>query len=139
VSATANRIGVVLDQSGMVSFARGDVRVAELLVETAAHRMFVGLPAVALLAAHRAVQGDEVARARLGVLAALPAARVLPLTEAEAPGVAALPGAPEADLGRAHAAWVAETHRAFYATTDSSTAPTCLPRGQIVDLTAEEP
>jgi hypothetical protein len=138
VTNTANRVGVVLDQAGMVSFARGDSHVAEMIVEAAAQRMLVGVPAIALLVAHAEVQGDDAARARLGLLAALPAVRVLPLTEAEAAGVATLPNAPEADLGRTHAAWAAETYRAFYATTDAAAAPTCLPRGQIVDLTEDE-
>jgi hypothetical protein len=128
----AGRVGVVLDQAGMVSFARGDSRVAELIVETAAQRLFVGVPAVALLAAHTAVRGDDAARARLALLSVLPAVRVLPMTEAEAPAVANRPAA--IDLGRAHAAWAAETHHAYYATTDAPAAPDHLSRGQIVDL-----
>jgi hypothetical protein len=137
----ADRLGVVLDQAGMVSFARGDSRVAELIVETAAQHLAVGVPTVALLAAHTAVRGDEAARARLGLLTALPAVRVLPLTEVEAAGVANLPatGEHDGDLGRAHAAWAAETYRAYYATTDAPSAPERLPPGQIVDLGKENP
>jgi hypothetical protein len=132
------RLGVVLDQAGMVSFARGNSRVAELIVETAAQHLFVGVPTVALLTAHATVRGEEAARARLGLLTALPAVRVLPLTEVEAAGVANLPAAGDldGDLGRAHAAWAAETHRAYYATTDARSAPGRLPPGQIVDLAA---
>ena len=151
------RVGVVLDQAGMVSFALGDARVAELIVEAAAQHLFVGVPAVALLAAHTTVRGDDAARARLGLLTALPAVRVLPLAEAEAAGVANLPAAKGAkgaedvgdandadnavggspgDLGRAHAVWAAETYRAYYVTTDAGSAPGRLPPGQIVDLAA---
>jgi hypothetical protein len=135
----AGRVGVVLDQAGMVSFARGDSRVAELIVEAAAQRLFVGVPAVALLAAYSAVRDDGPARARLALLAVLPAVRVLPMTEVEAPLVASGTGEPAADLGRAHAAWAAETYRAFYATTDVPGAPTRLPPGQIYDLAAGAP
>jgi hypothetical protein len=135
---TAGRLGVVLDQAGMVSFARGDSRVADLIVETAAQHLLVGVPTVALLAAHTEVRGDEAARARLGLLTALPAVRVLSLTEVEAADVANLPPAdkPAGDLGRAHAAWAAETYRAYYATTDARSAPERVPPGQIVDLAA---
>lgn len=132
------RLGAVLDQAGMVSFARGDARVAELIVEAAAQQLFVGVPAVALLVAHAAVRGDDAARARLVLLTALPAVRVLALTEAEAAAVANPPitESLDQDLGRAHTAWAAETYRAYYATTDVRSVPARLPPGQVVDLAA---
>jgi hypothetical protein len=130
---TERPVGVVLDQAGMLAFARGDARVAELIVETAAQGGMVGVPAVALLAAHVAALGDEPARARLGVLAALPAVRVLPMAASADAAAAAGMRVESADLGRVHAAWAAAEHRAYYVTTDIASAPACLPGWQVYD------
>jgi hypothetical protein len=127
-------IGVVLDQAGMLSFARGDARLAELIVETAAQGGMVGLPAVALLAAHVAALGDDTAQARLGVLAVLPAVRVLPMAAPADAYAAASMRTGSTDLGRTHAAWAASEHRAYYVTTEREPAPLCLPSWQIYVL-----
>jgi hypothetical protein len=127
-------VGVVLDTASMLAFARGDGRVAELIVETAAQDAVVGLPAVALLAAHVAVRDDEAARARLGVLAVLPAVRVLPMTAAVVRQVASTePGS--ADLAGLHTTWATVEHKAYYVTTDSRAAPAGLPSWQVYTLT----
>lgn len=131
-------VGVVLDQAAMLSFARGDARLAELIVETAAQGGMVGLPAVALFAAHITVRGDDAARARLGVLAALPAVRVLPMAApADARAAADIPVG-SADLGRTHAAWAASEHRAYYVTTDREPAPAGLPSWQVYILPSDK-
>jgi hypothetical protein len=123
-------IGVVLDTASMLAFARGDNRVAELIVETAAQGAVAGVPAVALLAAHLQAHDDEAARGRLGLLAALPAVRVLPMTAAVARQVAR--GKPAAaDLAGVHAAWASEEHRAYYVTADSASVPAGLPAWQV--------
>jgi hypothetical protein len=123
-------IGVVLDTASMLAFARGDDRVAELIVETAAQGAVAGLPAVALLAAHLQVADDEAARGRLGLLAALPAVRVLPMTAAVVRQVAR--GKPAAcDLAGVHAAWASEKHGAYYVTADTASVPAGLPAWQV--------
>jgi hypothetical protein len=130
---TEPSVGVVLDTASMLAFARGDGRVAELIVETAAQDAVVGLPAVALLAAHVAVRDDEAARARLGVLAVLPAVRVLPITAAVVREVATVERR-SADLAEMHAAWATVEHEAYYVTTDSGSAPADLPSWQVYTL-----
>jgi hypothetical protein len=126
-------VGVVLDAASMLAFARGDDRIAELVVETAAQGAVVGLPAVALLAAHLAARADDAARARLGVLAVLPAIRVLPMT-AEVVRAVARVGPPRGDLAGVHAAWASEEHSAYYVTTDSASVPEGLPAWQVFAL-----
>jgi hypothetical protein len=136
-------IGVVLDTATMLAFARGDGRVAELIVETASQGAVVGLPAVALLAAHVQVRADEVARGRLGVLAVLPAVRVLPMTAAVvrevalagASGPSAISnGSGPADLAGMHTAWATAEHGAYYVTADAGSVPAGLPTWQVVTL-----
>jgi hypothetical protein len=130
---TEPSVGVVLDTASMLAFARGDGRVAELIVETAAQEAVVGLPAVALLAAHVAVRDDPAARARLGVLAVLPAVRVLPMTAAVVREVA-VAGPGSADLAWLHAAWATVEHKAYYVTTDAGSVPAGLPSWQVYTL-----
>jgi hypothetical protein len=129
-------IGVVLDTASMLAFARGDGRVAELIVETASQGAVVGLPAVALLAAHVRAGADEVARGRLGVLAVLPAVRVLPMTAAvvREVAVAGLGGPASPDLAGMHTAWATAEHGAYYVTADAASVPAGLPTWQVVTL-----
>jgi|KBSSwiStaDraftv2_1062776.scaffolds.fasta_scaffold1803981_2 hypothetical protein len=126
-------VGVVLDTASMLAFARGDGRVAELIVETASQGAVVGVPAVALLAAHVEVRADEVARGRLGVLAVLPAVRVLPMTAAVVREVA-VTGPEPADLAGMHTAWATAAHGAYYVTADAGSVPAGLPAWQVVTL-----
>lgn len=126
-------VAVVLDVTSMLAFARGDARVAEIIVETAAQGAVVGVPVVALLAAHVAVRSDPPARARLGLLGVLPAVRVLAMTAHQA-GSAAAAVAGSTDLAGIHAAWACAEHNAYYVTTDPARAPAQLESWQVYPL-----
>ena len=129
-------VGVVIDTASMLAFARGDGRIAELIVETAAQGAVVGAPAVALLAAHVAVRGDEAARARLGLLAVLPAVKVLPMT-AEVVREVATTGPGSADLAGVHTAWATAEHGAYCVSADAGSVPEGLPSWQVYALTGD--
>jgi hypothetical protein len=127
----AEEIRAVLDSSAMLSYARGHVHVGEILIDIAAEGAFVGLPTVALLDAYARVQGDEPARARLGMLAALPAVAVLELGVREAAEVGLIVAFAAGDLARAHATWMAVKHDAYYLTTEPVQAPSILTPAQV--------
>lgn len=125
-------IRAVLDVSAMLSYASGHVHVGEILIDIADEDgVHAGLPAVALLAAHAQVLTDAAARARLGVLAALPGVRVLPLDTGNAADVSLAVPLADGDLARAHALWAALEHRAYYLTTEPQTAAGILTEDQI--------
>jgi DMSO/TMAO reductase YedYZ molybdopterin-dependent catalytic subunit len=125
-------IRAVLDVSAMLSYASGHVHVGEILIDIAEEDgVYAGLPAVALLSAHARVLADAAARARLGVLAALPGVRVLPLDAGDAPEVSLAVPVAGGDLARAHALWAALVHRAYYLTTQPQTAVGILTDDQI--------
>lgn len=119
-------IRAVLDASAMVSYARGHVHVGELVVIIADEGAYTGLPAAALVDAYTRVS-DIPARARLGVLAALPSVAVLPLGAREAAQVSAFVSLTKGDVGRAHAAWATLQHGAYYLTTEPHLAPSVVP------------
>lgn len=123
-------IRAVLDTSAMLSYARGHVHVGELLVVIADEGAYTGLPTVALLDAYTQVNSTP-ARARLGVLATLPSVVVLPLGSAEAADTAAIAALVKGDLGRAHAAWAALDHNAYFLTSEPHLAPSVIPDGQV--------
>ena len=130
---TEPAVAVVLDTGSIVAFARGDTRVAEVIVETAAQHAVVGVSAVGLLSAYGAVGADPVARARLGLLAVLPAVRVLAMTaQTVRPAAAAMPHC--TDLAGVHAVWATAEHRAYYVTVDPAEAPEYLESWQIYPL-----
>lgn len=124
-------IRAVLDTTAIISYVRGHVHVGELLVDIADEGAYVGLPSVALLAAHAEVIADRAARARLGLLAALPAVLTLALGQAETADVATVVALADGDLGRAHAAWAAMEHAAYFLTTEPDQAPPILTKDQI--------
>lgn len=125
-------IRAVLDVSAMLSYASGHVHVGEILIDIAAEDgVHAGLPAVALLAAHARVLAEAAARARLGVLAALPGVKVLPLDAGDAAEVSLAVPLAGGDLARAHAVWAALEHRAYYLTTEPHTAAGILTDDQI--------
>jgi hypothetical protein len=122
-------IRAVLETSALLSYAGGQVHVGELLVDIADEGAHMGLPAVALLAAHARLLGDAQARARLGVLATLPGIAVLVLAGDEAAEVAATVPGTGHDLARAHAVWAALAHGAYYLTCEA--APPAVPADQV--------
>ncbi|HET8661364.1 MAG TPA: hypothetical protein VFM55_20500 [Micromonosporaceae bacterium] len=133
MSDTDTEVRAVLDTSAMLSYARGHVHVGEILVEVAEEGAYVGLPVVALLDAYSKVH-DGPGRARLGVLTALPGARVLDLGAGEAAVVSLAVGLVGGDLARAHAVWAALRHGAYYLTTQPKAAPGILTAEQVHHL-----
>ncbi|MEU7901928.1 hypothetical protein [Actinoplanes sp. NPDC049118] len=91
-----------------------------MLAEIADEEDFAGIPATALLEAHAGFVGDKLARARLRVLAQLPAAAVLDLDGDWADSIADTVQLTEGDLSRAHAVWTALKHCVAYVTTETS-------------------
>ncbi|MGW4460863.1 hypothetical protein [Micromonospora sp. NPDC004704] len=130
-------IRAVLDTSAMLSYARGHVHVGELLVDIADEGAYAGLPAVALLDAYTRVD-DAPARARLGVLAALPSVAVLPLGSGEAADTAAFVRLVKGDLARAHAVWAALQHDAYYLTSEPYLTPSAIPADQVHHIPADD-
>jgi hypothetical protein len=131
-------IRAVLDCSALLSYARGHVHVGELLIDIADEGAYMALPAVALLEAHARLLGDDQARARLGLLATLPGVAVLSLGGAQANAVAALVLPAAGDLARAHAAWAALTHGAYYLSTEPKLAPSVIPTVQVHAIPADD-
>ena len=132
-------IRAVLDTTAILSHARGRVHVGELLVDIADEGAYVALPSVALLAAHADVIGDRAARARLGLLCALPAVHPLALDQSDAAEVATLVALADGDLGRAHAAWAALEYAAYFLTTEPDQAPPILTKDQIHPIPPDNP
>ena len=132
-------VRAVLDTTAILSYAQGHVHVGELLVDIADEGAYVALPSVALLAAHAELLGDRAARARLGLLSALPAVLPLALGHAEAADVATLVALAAGDLGRAHAAWAALAHAAYFLTTEPDRAPPILTKDQIHPIATDDP
>ncbi|MEV4627227.1 hypothetical protein AB0J90_13140 [Micromonospora sp. NPDC049523] len=131
-------IRAVLDTSAMLSYARGHLHVGELLVDIADEGAYAGLPAVTLLDAYARVGGDAPARARLGVLAALPSVAVLPLGSGEAGDTAAFVRLVKGDLARAHAVWAALQHDAYYLTSEPYLTPSAIPADQVHHIPADD-
>ena len=81
------RVGVVLDHSALLAYARLEgLAVGELLTVLAEDGDVAGIPAACLLTAHAALAGDPAAQGRLAGLAGHPDAAVvvLPLLGADA-------------------------------------------------------
>jgi hypothetical protein len=129
-------VRAVLDVSAMLSYARGHVHVGELLVDIAEEGAYVGLPTVALLDAHAQTSGDRQADARLTVLATLPGATVLPLDAGDAALAAAVVPLVKGDLARAHAAWAALAHDAYYLTCEPHLVPAVISADLVHDIPA---
>lgn len=132
-------IRAVLETTAILSYARGQVHVGELLVEVADEGACVGLPTVALLDAYSRVGDDVQGRARIEILAATPGIVVLPLGPREAAAISETvsrlgsngSAVADYDLARAHAAWAATAHSAYYLTCQPRLAPAVLARWQI--------
>lgn len=132
-------IRAVLDTSAMLSYARGHVHVGEILVDIAAEDdTCAGLPAVALVEALARVAGDDQARARLGVLVALPGVRTLVLDAPRAADVATAATLTKGDLARAHAVWSALEHGAYYLTAEPDRTPSILTDDQVHPIPVDD-
>ncbi|MCA2215130.1 hypothetical protein [Jidongwangia harbinensis] len=121
------RIQAVLDRSAMESYARGHIHVGELLIDIADEGAHVGVPATALLDAHSRALHDEHARALLRVLTTLEGIEILDLDADVAAAMAGSVPLAKGDMARAHAAWAANKHRAYYLTTEPDEAAGLVP------------
>ncbi|WDZ83750.1 hypothetical protein [Micromonospora cathayae] len=127
-------IAVVLDATALTAYTRGQVAVGELMAEVADEGRHVAVPAACLAAAYAAGR-DDLDTAMLALLMASPVVRVMPLGPENARQSGALARPADGDIALGHAAVVALTHEAHYATTDPKAAAAVLPeRWSILDL-----
>ncbi|WBB78158.1 hypothetical protein O7606_18165 [Micromonospora sp. WMMD882] len=127
-------IAVVLDATALTAYTRGQVAVGELMAEVADEGSQIAVPAACLSAAYAAGRG-ELDTAMLALLMASAAVRVVPLGPAAARQAGVLARSVDGDIAVGHAAVVALTHGAHYATTSPKAAATVLPaEWSILDL-----
>jgi hypothetical protein len=131
-------IRAILDSSAVQSYGRGHIHVGEVISEIAKDKARVGIPAVALLDASAEFLTDGVARARLGVLTALPNATVLDLDTDAAVAVADVVPYAGDDLARAHAAWAALEHSALLLTTELGKSVQAVAEDRILVIPTED-
>jgi hypothetical protein len=132
------RIQAVLDRSAMESYARGHIHVGELLIDVADEGAYVGLPAAALLEAHSRALHDEHARALLRLLSTLEGIAILDLDAEVAAAVAGSVPLAKGDMARAHAAWAANKHQAYYLTTEPDDAAGLVPVDNVHAIPAHD-
>jgi hypothetical protein len=109
-------IGLVLDASAMVAYARGSEAVGELIVLLGEERRDVALPVVALADAFG--RSDESRHAMLRVLLGVAGAVPIPLDPIAAAAVGVL--GRRLGLGVAHAVVLAAAYDAYLVTADAS-------------------
>lgn len=127
-------VAVVLDTTALIAYTRGQVSVGELMAEVADEGRHVAVPAACLSAAYAAGRGD-LHTAMLALLMTSPVVRIVPLGPETARQAGVLARAADGDIALGHAAVIALTHEAHYATTDPKTAAAFLPaRWSILDL-----
>jgi hypothetical protein len=131
VDAEPIEIHAVLDASALLSYARGHVHVGELLIDIADADGYLGLPTLALLAAHVQLLGNEQARARFGVLATLPGVAILELSVEQSAEVARHVPLAAGDLVRAQVTWAVLKHGAYYLTCEPDAVPMEVPHDQV--------
>jgi hypothetical protein len=129
-------VAAVLDTSAVLAYAGGLVAVGELITMVGEEGRLCAVPASCLVAARAAVTEafDVQQLVRLTTIASV---AVLPLMPDEALEVGRWARRANGDAGAGHAAQVALTYQAYYATAEPNTAVRLLPKGWTVfDLTA---
>ncbi|MCG5472343.1 hypothetical protein LADH09A_000168 [Micromonospora sp. LAH09] len=130
----SDRIAAVFDASALTAYLDGNVSVGELMLEVADEGRQVAVPATCLAAAHASV-GDEIDAALLALMMSAPMICLLPLDAGDAQDTGRLARAVGGDISFGHAARVALTHGAHYATVQSAMAAKVLPTNwSILDL-----
>lgn len=129
-------VAAVLDTSAVLAYASGLMAVGELITMVGEEGRLCAVPASCLVAARAAV-ADPFAVKQLVRLSTIASVAVLPLMPDEALEVGRRARRANGDAGAGHAAHVALTYQAYYATAEPRTAARFLPKGWTVfDLTA---
>jgi len=140
MNKSAATIRIVLDRSAIESYAMGHMHVGEVITEVIADKAeyyAVGLPATALAEAYGRAQ-DEVAAARLGILASLSSTVLIDLDAENTGQVGSIIPHARGDMQRAHAAWAVLKHRALILTAEPEEAQRVVPGHRIIEIPAED-
>ncbi|MEU8420072.1 hypothetical protein AB0C15_04260 [Micromonospora sp. NPDC048835] len=129
-----SEIAAVFDASALTAYLEGNVAVGELMLEVADEGRQVAVPAACLAAAYASV-ADEIDAALLALMVTAPMIRLLPLDVGDVQDAGRLARAVDGDISFGHAARVALTYEAHYATVRPAAAAKVLPaRWSILDL-----
>jgi hypothetical protein len=123
-------LGLVLDPSAMVAYARGSEAIGELIILLAEENRTVALPAAALADAFGRCDDSE--HAMLRVLAGAASNLVVPLDAADVAAVGVL--GRRIGLGTAHAVAVAADYDSYFATVDPGTVRGLLDEDLIIEI-----
>ncbi|MEW2429988.1 hypothetical protein AB0877_18435 [Micromonospora sp. NPDC047644] len=130
----SDQVAAVFDASALTAYLEGNVSVGELMLEVADEGRQVAIPATCLAAAYASVT-DEIDAALLGLMVTAPMIRLLPLVIEDVQDTGRLARAVDGDISFGHAARVALTHEAHYATVQPAAAAKVLPTNwSILDL-----